>query len=238
MTTTALDMINLAMREAGVLGVGQTLLPEDYSDALRLLNAMLAQWQRRSWLDYHWQDFSVPCTGALSYTIGPGGNIDTARPDQIESAFFRQTQQTGALKVDYPLEILPSRADYNRITLKDLTSFAYVIFYDAAMPLGVLYPWPLLTNQYELHVTIKVQLQSFDALTDQLSMPPEYEEAIHYNLAVRLRPAYQLPPDQTITALAKASLNTIRNANAQVAMLQMPGGLVRGSGYNVYSDQP
>ncbi|UIY28698.1 hypothetical protein LZK73_18380 [Neorhizobium galegae] len=42
--TTARALITLAMKDAGVLGVGQTPLSEDMNDGLTNLNAMVAQW--------------------------------------------------------------------------------------------------------------------------------------------------------------------------------------------------
>jgi hypothetical protein len=45
-----------------------------------------------------------------------------------------------------------------------------------------------------------------------------------------------MPPDPANDALAKAAMNTIKNANAQIPMLQVPTELVRPARYNVYSD--
>ena len=40
----ASSIINLSLKIAGILGVGQTAQAEDSNDALTMLNAMLAQW--------------------------------------------------------------------------------------------------------------------------------------------------------------------------------------------------
>ena len=42
MAQTARDFVTLALKEAGVLGVGQTPLPEDINDCFVLLNRMLS----------------------------------------------------------------------------------------------------------------------------------------------------------------------------------------------------
>jgi len=235
--TTANDLIQLSLREAGIIGVGQTPGAEDINDSLRLLNAMMGQWSRRRWIVYHLVDVVFQATGALSYTVGPGGNFNTARPDKIESAFFRQTVQAPPNNVDYPLVPLWSREEYNLIALKSLASFPQAYFYDSAWPMGFLYVWPVPNDQYEIHISVKDALQTFPTLTTEINLPPEYEEALHYNLAVRLRPLFQLPADPQIIQLAKLALNTIKNANAQIPSLQLPSDLVRGSQYNIYSDQ-
>jgi len=233
--TTALDLITDAMDDAGIIGVGQTPLAEDTNKALSRLNAMIAQWSRRRWLVFHLIDIVFTGTGALSYSVGPGGDIPQARPDRIEAAFFRQL--TGApLEVDFPLKVWEAREDYNRVALKGLASFPAHLFYDSAFPLGNIFIWPVPDANYEMHLSVKPALQSFPTLNTAFNLPPEYEEAIRLNLAVRLRVAYQLPPDASLIGLAKVALNTIKNTNAQIPLLQMPRALVGGGSYNIYSD--
>jgi hypothetical protein len=222
---TALDIINLAYKDAGVLGVGQTLLAEDVNDALIRLNMMIAQWRMKRWLIWHLVDKSVVSTGAQSYTVGPGCDIDVSvRPDKLETAYFRMLAgSNNSQNVDYPLQILFSYEDYARITLKSLVSFSQCIFYDSAWPVGRIYPWPLpQANLYEVHIVLKDVLSMFDNLTSLYVFPPEYLAAIHYNLVIRTRAAYRLPPDVTYEGLAADALQTIRSANAQIPSLVMP----------------
>jgi hypothetical protein len=236
-STTPLAIITRALRKSGVVGVGQTPAPEDTSDALADLNDILSQWQRKRWLVYHLVDVSKVSTGAQSYTVGPGQDFDVARPDRIESAFLRQTVQSQPNQVDYPLEIIQSREDYNQIRLKTLTSFPSSIFYDSAYPVGTVYPWPLpLANIYAIHLTLKEQLGQFTSLTQTVNLPPEYGAALLWNLCRWLRRSYQLPPDAEVNSLAQDSLNLIRNANAQIPTLGMPKTLIRDGVYNFWSD--
>lgn len=240
MATTALDIITLAYKDAGVLGVGQSLLAEDVNDALVRLNMMIAQWRVKRWMIWHLVDKSVVSTGAQYYTVGPGGDIDVSvRPDKLESAFFRMLPgSSGTQAVDYPLQILFSYEDYARITLKTLVSFSQCIFYDSAWPMGKIYPWPLpQANLYEVHIILKHVLDEFTDLTSTFNFPPEYLAALHYNLVVRTRAAYRLPPDATYEGLAKDAMQTVRSANTQIPSLVMPDNLVRPGVYNIYSDQ-
>lgn len=235
--TTALDLITLALKDAGTLGVGQTPLPEDTNDAFTTLNGMLSLWQKKRWLVYHLVELTKTATGAQSYTVGPGGDFSiTYRPDEIDYAFVRQLVPSVPNQVDYSVRILNSREDYSRITLKSMGPFPQAVWYDAAFPLGNLYFWPLPSTAYEMHIGVKEALQSFTNLTDSVNLPPEYVEAIRWNLGARLRPMYQLDPDPTITALAQASLDTIRSVNAQIPLLRMPSGLRNRNRYNIYSD--
>ena len=235
--STARDLITLALKDAGIVGVGQTANAEDANDSLTRLNAMIAQWSQRRWLVYHLVDVSFQATGALSYSLGIGGDIPTTRAAQIESAFFRQTAGVPGDLVDYPLDVLYAREEYNRIALKAMAGFPQILFYDSGWPLGNVFIWPVPSSVYEVHLSIKATLQQFSNLTDAFNFPPEYEEAMRLNLSVRLRVAYQLAPDPALNQLAKLALNTIKNANAQIPTLQLPSDLVGPNRpYNIWSD--
>lgn len=231
-------VVSLALKNSGVLGTGQTPGAEMTNTAFDTLNAMIGQWAAKRWLVYHLVNLTKTSTGAVSYTIGPAGDFNCAvRPTSIEAAFVSQNLNTPQ-QIDTPLEILQSREDYSRIAMKQLVSFPYYLYYDNSFPLGTLYPWPAPNaTLYGLTVTIKMVLPAFANLSDDINLPAEYQEALIYNLAVRMRALYQMPPDPAIVALAKSGLNTIRNANAQVPRLQMPLGMARNGRYNVYSDQ-
>lgn len=235
---TPRDIITLALKQAGVLGQGQTPSAEDINDAFTLLNMMMGQWNRKRWLIYRLQDVSFVSTGAATYTVGPLGNFNTARADRIAAAYVRLLNSPNpANPVDLPLGILTSLEDYDRITAKSQPGFPQVVYYDPTFPLGTLYTWPVaLAGIYEIHLSVKIELVQFGNLSDVINLPAEYQEALMYNLAMRLRPAYQLPPDPSIMGLAKASLNTIRNTNSQIPTMRMPAALAGRYRYNFYSD--
>ena len=222
-SVTAQSLITQALKANGIGALGQSPNSADLADGLTWANMLLAQWQRRRWLVWHLIDVATVANGSQFYQIGPSQSFNCARPDKIEYAYARL--MTGALPVDYPLYIIDSREEYAEIGLKNLQTFPGAVFYDAAYPLGSLYFWPIPNAQFELHVLVKEQLQSFAGLGDTFLMPPEYQEALVWSLAARLRPSYGLPPDQTITSAMQASLNVLRMANLQVPTLDMPDGL-------------
>lgn len=241
---TARQVILLALKDAGVIGVGQTALAEDINDTLFTLNQIIAQWNRKRWLIWALETLEILSTGADFYTIGPVPNVSGAnhiyrasRPDKIESAFFRQQIQSNPNRIDYPLEIITSREDYNKIALKTLQSFPSYLFYDTAWPTGNLYPWPVpQANLYSLHFSVKVQFTGFTSLAQELGVPPEYVAALRYTLGMALRPTYQLPPDPQLRDLMVNALNTLRKANTQIGRLDMPAEISRPGIYNPYSD--
>ena len=244
--TTMGDLVGEALKVSGRLGLGQVALAEDTTLGWTYLQWMLQQWQTKRFHVYRLTSVSFVSTGAASYTIGPAGNFnlgtsDTAqRPTKIESAFVRDVN-VGGTPPDDPLIILKSREDYNRISVKALSSKPTHLFYDPVMPLGVLYFWPLPTAViYELFVTIRQQLP-FKFLNQAvvITLPFEYYWAIVTNLGMMLRTRYGIRTwaGDTLPGQAKEALKAIKDSSVAIPELEMPGELVGGhSGYNIFSD--
>lgn len=234
--TTPVELINLALKQAGVLGVGQTASAEDTNDAFKLLNMMLAQWSVKRNVVFRISDIPCVATGQQTYTIGPGGDFNIPRPAKLVGAYCRQLRNPGQ-PVDYPLQLLFSQTDYGNVSTKTQASMPSLVYYDPQFPLGVLHVWPVAITGYEIHIQALMPLSKFETPYDEIQLPPEYEDAIMYNLAGRLCLFYQIPLPQGLPQLAQASLNTLRQANVQVGQMYMPAELTGGSRYNVYSDR-
>jgi hypothetical protein len=256
--TTAQDIVTYALKANGIGAAGQQLGGADLTDGLFWLQTLLAQWQRKRWLVWHLVDTAIPSTGALNYGVGPGSNFNIARPDQLEGAYARLITNTvdgagfnaggsdvggpdgigggsapgttvpGILNIDYQMFQIMSMEEYAALPLKGLQTFPSCVFYDSAYPTGKAYFYPVPNESFELHILTKETLQQFAGLTDSFMMPPEYVEALVWSLAARLRPAYGLPPDPTVTAAMTTAMATIRNANTQIPQLQMPDALPLG----------
>lgn len=237
---TGTDICSAALLRAGVTGVGNPPSADQISRALALLNDMLALWSSKRWLNYAEIDHTVPVTGAQSYTIGPGGDINvTARPDRIEWGYVRLLNSGASMPVDLPLAQIMSYEDYSRVTLKQLQTQPDNFFYDSSFPLGRIYPLPIpnLPTIYELHFGTRVILPVLVAPATNIVLPPQYTYAMKWNLASECRAEWRLPPAPDINAKAQDGLNTIRSAVVQVPTLPTPGGMAGSQGiYNPFSD--
>ena len=250
--------------DAGIVGIDEAIEQPVLNRAFIQVNWMIAQWARKRNLVYRLQDYSFVSTGAYNYPVGLGGTINiNPRPDRLEYAFLRfiNTQSSsssgdfnsdfnadfsgggtgnpyGAFPVDIPLEIITSHEDYARIPVKTVGTLSWRIFYDPIWPVGLLFPWPVpQANLYEIHVGFKVVLPRFSSLQQKINFPPEYEAALNWCGARRLRASYQMPADPTIDSLARDALNTIRLANVAVPELVMPTQLRnRRRGYDYRGD--
>lgn len=240
--TTARDVMTFALKKSGVLGLGRVASAGIISDALADFQDLLAQWTRDRWMNWDMLNIGKVSTGAATYTAGPGGDYNVSpRPNRIASAFLRQLVQPVGLNVDTPVEVIPSREEYDRISLKGLVSFTQYVFLDTANPLAVVRPYPVPTaNIYSLFLTFKDVMPIIDYDTDLSAFPAEYLPAMKFELARIYRQAYGkgMKPDTELNRLAARSINVIKNANLQIPELVMPKNLVANSpGYNILSDQ-
>lgn len=224
-----LELIVLSFRYGGIFQLSQTIYAEDIWAAFQALNMLISEWNRERWLIWSLTDTFLTSDGSLSYSVGPGMDFNIPRPDRLEDGCFARLVQTegSASPVDFPLGIIPSHEDYASISLKQLTTFPTSIFLDSGYPTGNVYVWPVPTaGQYQIHILTKNPISQFVAPTDSIAMPPEYLNAIMWNLAARLRVLNALQPDPTVSGFAKGSLSVIRGANAQIPNLSLPGILL------------
>src|SRR5206468_4519968 len=122
-----------------------------------------------------------------------------ARPGSIEAAYLRQLTGSSptSFPVDYPLCRIGSREEWSAVSLKTMGSWPSAFFYDPVIPNGQVFIWPIPIQVYfELHFMVPQDIRSILPTMDlDTLLPPEADEAIIYNLAMRLRLNYQLPPD-------------------------------------------
>jgi hypothetical protein len=231
MIETTGDLISFVLRASGINGVGQTPLADDSNTALDMLRMLISQWQRKRWLIWNLPEVPVVSTGAQWYTIGPGQDFDTARPDKIHAAWCRMQPFGGPNPVDIHLSIIESKEDWAGITIKDLKSLPAAVFYDSSFPIGRVTFWPVPSAaHYELHLVLKASLPVYTTLTDPLAVPDEYVEAMMWSLCMRMQMAYGLPARPDHVAAMRQAINTIEMANSQIPLLSMPSALVRGGG--------
>jgi hypothetical protein len=226
MIETTGDLITFVLRASGINGVGQTPSAEDSNTGLDMLRMLIAEWQRKRWMIWNLPEVSLVSTGANSYSIGPGQDFDTARPDKIHAAWCRLQPFDGPNPVDLPLSIIEAKEDWATIGIKDLKSLPAAVFYDSSWPIGQIYFWPVPpAASYEMHLVVKASLPTYTTLTDPLALPPEYMGAVMWSMCVRMQMAYGLPARSDHVAAMKEAINTISLANSQIGLLSMPAFL-------------
>jgi hypothetical protein len=106
------------------------------------------------------------------------------------------------------------------------------LYYEPSYPLGRIFMYPVPSGG-QLHITTWTPLTSF-AASDDVALPPGYQEAITYQLAARLAPEYgvQVPP--AVAMLAKAAKADIKRVNFRQPV--MDTGLMDGRRYDIKAD--
>lgn len=234
--TSAVDLLTLALKDIGALGIGQSIGPDDTADGLATLNQMLGEWQAERLSVFHLVDTAFASTGAQSYTIGTGGNVNIQRPVRIEKCYARLNPGSSN-PIDYPVTLLGSREDYAGIALKSLVSFPEWAFYDAAYPLGNLLFYPIPNSSFELHILTMEVLPQFAAPGAQISLPPQYLSAIRFNLGPYLAPSYQIEPLPSLIRRAVNAKRVIKRMNTRIEAMRMPKGLGTRQKYNIYNGE-
>lgn len=245
--TTMGDLVNEALKMSGKLALGQAASAEDLTQGWVYIQWMLQQWARKRWHVYRLVQLSLQATGALTYSVGPGGDFSTGtlsnsvRPAKIASAFIRQTSPSLVTPTDWPVGILESKQDYDRIRIKSLSTISSVLWYDPSWPLGTLYFWPIPSNEYALYISVLLQLPPrFLTQAEVINLPLEYYMAIVSNLAMIMRGRWGIStfPGDTVPGMAKSSIAVLYETNVAIPRLEMPGDLgSAGGAYNIFSDQ-
>lgn len=111
---------------------------------------------------------------------------------------------------EVPMELI-SRTDYMALASKTSTSYPNQAYYDPQLDDGVLYIWPACSDvQDRIKFTAKYLFQDMDSSSDDFDFPPQWLEAIKYNLCLRLAPEHGKP----LEMFADAARVTLEDAMA------------------------
>ena len=235
---TAITIITRSMRLAGAIGKGETPDDDESADGLTALNAMLDSWQLERLMVYQIQEDSYTWTATQSRTVGSAGDFAQDLPIRVDpSSYFVVSN------VSYPV-IWLSQEDWAAITSKTTTAeVPQAIYVEYGTSTHTLYAYPTPSASLTFKLRSWQRLQSFSALTTELALPPGYERAIVFNLAMEFSPEFGAgrkidPQVPLIASQSKASIKTI-NQPSMVAQLDSGVaalGQLAGGRWNIYSD--
>lgn len=231
------------MQALGILGRTEVPSAGEANDALTAFNAMLDSWSNgEDLLSFVVLERSFTLSvGVASYTIGTGGVVNVARPNDITEAYVRDTGGNNFL-----MEIM-TRDKWNQIGNRSSTITNQIpdtLFYDPQYPLGVIniFPTPLLA--YTLFYDSTQDLVDFASLASTLSMPPGYERAYVLNLALELMAAGFpcMLDDKALMRLinnASDAKANIKRTNTRPVVSDLDEAIVSHASptYNIFRDQ-
>lgn len=206
--TTVRTIIEDALLEIGAKSHADALLAEEAQAGLRVLNRMMGVWNQDGINVYTVDRQTFTFTpNKQNYTIGTSGDFNVARPNVISmvSALVNG--------VEIPIEIFNDE-QWRDTSVKSVTStFPLAMWPTGNYPLNELWFWPIPTVANSLILYTWGQTLEFTNLSDVVSFPPGYEEALVNNLAMRLAPQYGIQPSTVTATIAGQALSKIKRAN-------------------------
>lgn len=218
--TTAHTIVVDAFRKLGAYDANQGLQPEEEDLGLETLNNILDTWYVDRLYAYTVDEVIATLPpGTRTRTIGPGMQIDIARPLRIEMGGF--TRSGG---VDYPFEVVGFE-QYAEITFKSIgATWPEVVYFDGSFPTGTLYFYPQTASALELHLPVMNRLSQFADLTTSYGLPPGYKKALVYTLAEEIASDLTRPVPPSVARIAAMARKSIKRANVNVPQLSTDRG--------------
>lgn len=207
---TAQQLITAALQDIGVAASGELPTPEESANAFSKLNAMLDAWNTERLNIFEISDDVYPLTTASSYTIGrsAGATFAADRPQKIENANIISADGT-----NYDLTIYDADKWAGIVYPNVVGMIPQALYCDYAYPNATLHLWQPPDGTQSLELFTWKQIGQLASLATPIFFPPGYQEAILWNLEVRLSPGFGKRIDPAILALAIESKANIQRIN-------------------------
>jgi hypothetical protein len=195
---TAEEIIVRALKSIKAIGEGETASTETLADGLQhLTNIIALLGMQRAYVPFTVSDSYALPASTSSFTFGTGGTLNTARPNRIESAWIRDSQN-----VDTPLDIIHEDR-YWRIEDKTVAGRPEKLFCKQEFPLAVVYLSPVPdVSTYTLYLNSWKPSVPPTALSSSAVFPDECLVALEWNLCLALAPMHGAALDEATAALA------------------------------------
>lgn len=227
------DLVADALTDLGYLAAPETPTAGDGALALRILNRMIGQWKAERLMIYQvTRSTWTIVSGTASYTVGPSGAVNIARPTYIRQINY--SDSTPDPDAEYPLYRL-TEDEYAAVQSKAQTSTLPTSwYYNPTVTTGTLYLLPIptsstLTGVIYHHEAVPV----FSALTDTVTLPPAYERMIVKNLAKEMAPSFKKVPNPMLLMQAEESMMILKRENFRMEDLWVDSGFENADSYNI-----
>lgn len=230
----ARELISTSARLIGALAEGESLSAQGAVDALASMNRMIGNWSTQRLLVHSILRETFPLSaGVQAYTMGTGATFDTDRPQALERAGVLVTASGST--TEYPLRIATVE-QWAEIVVKDVQSdFPSDVYPEGTYPDETLNFWPVPSSAQTVVLYSRKPISSIATLDTVISVPPGYEEAMVYNLAIRLAPEYGKMVPDAVALVANDSLANLKTMNHTPRYLETDPALRQRRGtYDIY----
>ena len=134
----------------------------------------------------------------------------------------------------YPLALI-GPDEYFTIAMKASSSFYPThLYYNAEYPLGIIYVYPVPSVVNPLHLIYRKAFTEVSQLSDVLALPPGYEMALRYNLAVELAPEFGVAVPALVLDRAAKSKAILKTTNSGDVIMKCEDMIGERRSFNIY----
>lgn len=209
MATVQAGIVDAALRLIGAIDPGETPATAERDDAFSALNQIVSSWNIAGLGLYYTKREIFSLTGAASYTIGSAQTFNTARPIKVLTAGVVSGGAQRPLKICTAEEWLALTTDRSRAG-----KFGKYLFLDNAFATGTLFILPVPASGGSLEMYSLKELAEFSSLGATIALPPGYERAFTFALALDIAPQFGVKPSQMVIDGAGEAKTAIMAANA------------------------
>lgn len=230
---TARELVAASLRLIGVKAAGESLEASEATDGLAALNRLLGSWSTEGLLVHaRTRDSFTLTSGDGSYTFGSSGDLNSTRPTEILEAFIRDESVSPA--IDYPPLKMLSLEEWSRVSQKESEGgIPRNLYDDGGYPLRTLYLHPEPTGSKKLVVHSRKPLTELATIDTSVSLPPGYDRALVYNLALDLSPEYGKTPPDSVVLIAQETKGNLKNRNHSAPVLRCDSALLPSGGFDM-----
>lgn len=237
---TVLELLTASMHRLGYLEAVETPSDADAQAVMQAANDWIDQMRLDDLLVYRIvrSVFNLQASVA-SYTIGPGGTFDTARPVDIDRCGVIP-DPSSSIPQEIPLGPPLTVQQYAMVPSKSITAqYPTAVYYDPGITndRGTIYVLPVPTSATpDLVLYLPEVVAEFTDLTTVLEFPPGYRRMLITNIAIEAASILGASPSQELMAAAQDSKAAVQRSNVRIDELQLaPGtpGAYRLSGFDV-----
>ena len=238
-TTSARQLINGSLKLLAVLNPTEAATPQDEADSFWALNSLIDSWGLQRLTMYAvGRTVTTALSGQASYTIGdtlPASDFPQVRPLWIEAAGYLDPNASAPV-VEVPLPIITDQMNQAQ-QVPDLTnSLPSTLYYQPISgEVGEIILWPILTQDVDIVLYVPTAVTQFPDHATPVILPPGYERALRYNLALEIAPIFSAPPSPLVLNGAMKALADVKRANIRLVDLSVDAGLLTGTeaGWNI-----
>ena len=194
-------LINLSLKQLGVLAAGENADANEVADAVDALRGLLAQWATERLYIYKVQPIVINLTGTGTYTLSETiqSVSDHAKLDDEKILMARDLKNIG----EYQPVIYSEQKPY----------WKFQVLEDAKK---------LEINAYVL----PTELESFD----EIDLPTKYERPLILSLALEIAPMFGVEPTQTMFMNQRQAVELLKRSNSTPFYVQndLPVGVRHG----------